>query len=54
MAAKRKKSSLDNSMLNHPGHVTHSSWIFLSFLPVVDIIGRWGEPGGSRPNTTFS
>ena len=33
-----KNASLDNSMLNHPGHVTLISWIFLKFLPVLGII----------------
>ena len=36
--AKRKNVSLGNSMLNHSGHVTLTSWIFLKFLPVVGII----------------
>ena len=34
MVAKTKKISLGNSMLNHPGHVTLTSQIFLKFLPV--------------------
>ena len=36
-----KDASLGNSMLNHPGHVTLTSWIFLKFLPVVGIIEIW-------------
>ena len=36
--AKRKNASLGNSMLNHPGHITLTSWVFLKFLPVVGII----------------
>ena len=36
--ANRKNALLRNSMLNHPGHVTLTSWIFLKFLPVVGII----------------
>ena len=36
--AKRKNALLDSSMLNHPGHVTFTFWIFLKFLPVVGII----------------
>ena len=36
--AKRKNVSLGNSMLNHPGHVTLTLWIFLKFLPVIGII----------------
>ena len=36
--AKRKNVSFGNSMLNHSGHVTLTSWIFLKFLPVVGII----------------
>ena len=34
----RKNASLGNSMLNHPGHVTFTLWIFLKFLTVVGII----------------
>ena len=33
-----KSASLDNSMLNHPGHVTLTSLTFLKILPVVGII----------------
>ena len=29
--AKRKNVSLGNSMLNHPGHVTLTLWIFWKF-----------------------
>ena len=36
--AKRKNASMGNSMLNHSGHVTLTSWIFMKFLPVVGII----------------
>ena len=36
--AKRKNASLGNSMLNHPGHITLTSWVFLKFLPMVGII----------------
>ena len=36
--AKRKNVSLGNSMLNHPGHITLTSWVFLKFLPMVGII----------------
>ena len=36
--AKRKNALLDSSMLNHPGHVTFTFWIFLKFLPMVGII----------------
>ena len=36
--AKRKNVSLGNSMLNHPGHITLTSWIFKKFLPVVRIL----------------
>ena len=35
---KKKNASLGNSMLNYPGHVTFTLWIFLKFLPVVGII----------------
>ena len=28
MVAKRKDGSLSNSVINHPGHVTLTSWIF--------------------------
>ena len=35
---KRKNCLLGNSMLNYPGHVTLTSWIFMKFLPVVGII----------------
>ena len=28
-----KNASLGNSMLNHPEHVTLTSWIFMKFLP---------------------
>ena len=39
MVAKRQKNtSLGNSMLNHPEHVTLILWIFLKFLLVVGII----------------
>ena len=34
----RKNASLGNSMLNHPGHVTLTSWIFKNFLPVIGMI----------------
>ena len=37
----RKNYSLDNSMLNHPGHHTFTSWITLKFLPVIGIIAKW-------------
>ena len=30
--AKRKDASLSNSMLNHPGHVTLTSWIYLEIF----------------------
>ena len=33
-----KDVSLDNSMLNYPGHVTLTSCVFKKFLPVVGII----------------
>ena len=33
-----KVSSLGNSMLNHSGHVTLTSWIFVKLLPVVGVI----------------
>ena len=36
---REKNASSGNSMLNHPGHVTLTSWIFLNVLPVVGIIG---------------
>ena len=40
--ANRKHASLGNSLLNHPGHVTFTLWIFFffffEFLPVVGII----------------
>ena len=36
--AKRKQFSLGNSMLNHAGHFTLTSWVFFKFLPVVVII----------------
>ena len=36
--AKRKNVSLGNSMLNHPGHITLTSWIFKKLLPVVRIL----------------
>ena len=39
--AKKKNTSLGNFMLNHPGHVTFTSWRFLKFLPVVGIIEIW-------------
>ena len=32
---KGKDASLGNFMLNHPGHVTLSSWIFQKVLPVL-------------------
>ena len=35
---KEKNSSLGNSMLNHPGHVTLTSRFFLKFLPVLGTI----------------
>ena len=35
--AKRKNASLGNSMLNHPGHITLTSWSFSKFLPVAGI-----------------
>ena len=35
--AKRKHASLGNSMLNHPGYVTLTFWMFLKFLQVVGI-----------------
>ena len=39
MVANRKKNaSLGNSMLNHKGHFSLTSWIFLRFLPVVGTI----------------
>ena len=36
-----KDTSLGNSMINHPGHVTLTSWISLKFLPMVGIIEIW-------------
>ena len=36
-----KNASLSNYMLNHPGHVTLTSQMFLKFLPVVGIIEIW-------------
>ena len=36
--AKRKNASLGNSMLNHPGYITLTSWSFSKFLPVAGII----------------
>ena len=35
------KFGLSNSILNHPGHATLTTWIFLKFLPVVGIIEIW-------------
>ena len=33
--AKKKNSSMDNSMLNHLGHVTLTSWIFFEVFTSV-------------------
>ena len=52
---KGKDASLDNSMLNHPGHVPLTSWIFKNFLPVagnIQICKPWKywplTPSGSE------
>ena len=39
--ANRKNASLCNSMWNHSGHVTFTTWIFLKFSLVIGIIEIW-------------